>query len=90
MAEEYFSDEVLEKAGTARSYIEHLYKVQSQNYKERQDRCCWEGRGLHLACRNRPPRAADALPVDRRPAVPARPPSCTGVPSWSSNCRVAT
>ena len=36
--DEYFSDEVLQKAQTARRYIEHLYKVQSQNFKERKDR----------------------------------------------------
>ncbi len=37
--EEYFSDEVLSKAKTAKVYIEHLYKVQSQNFRERRDRC---------------------------------------------------
>lgn len=36
--EEYFSDEVLQKAKTARLYIEHLYKSQSQSFRERQDR----------------------------------------------------
>jgi hypothetical protein len=36
--EEYFSDEVLQKAKTARMYIEHLYRSQSQNFKERRDR----------------------------------------------------
>ena len=37
--DEYLSEETLAKARTARVYIEHLYKVQSQNFKERQDRC---------------------------------------------------
>ena len=37
-SDEYFSDEVLQKAQTARRYIEHLYKVQSQNFRERRDR----------------------------------------------------
>ena len=36
--DEYFSDEVLQKAKTARVYIEHLYKVQGQNHRERLDR----------------------------------------------------
>ena len=36
--EEYFSDETLQKAKTARLYIEHLYRSQSQNFKERRDR----------------------------------------------------
>ncbi|PSC69607.1 serine threonine kinase 19 [Micractinium conductrix] len=36
--EEVFSEETLAKARTARIYIEHLYKVQSQNVKERRDR----------------------------------------------------
>eukprot|EP00887_Chlorella_sp_A99_P006258 scaffold3.g6258.t1 len=36
--DEYFSDEVLQKAKTAKIYIEHLYRVQSQNARERQDR----------------------------------------------------
>lgn len=35
---EFFSDEVLQKAKTARMYIEHLYRSQSQNFRERQDR----------------------------------------------------
>ena len=33
-----FSEETLAKARTAKIYIEHLYKVQSQNVKERRDR----------------------------------------------------
>ena len=36
--EELFSEETLAKARTAKIYIEHLYKVQSQNVKERRDR----------------------------------------------------
>lgn len=36
---EEFSEETLAKARTAKIYIEHLYKVQSQNVKERRDRC---------------------------------------------------
>lgn len=36
---ETFSEETLAKARTAKIYIEHLYKVQSQNVKERRDRC---------------------------------------------------
>lgn len=36
--DEYFSDEVLQYAKTARAYIEHLYKVQNQHSKERKDR----------------------------------------------------
>ncbi|GAB4822162.1 hypothetical protein N2152v2_009208 [Parachlorella kessleri] len=36
--EEYFSEEVLAKAKTARVFIEHLYKVQSQNFRERRER----------------------------------------------------
>jgi hypothetical protein len=39
--EEQFSEEVLAKAKTARVFIEHLYKVQSQNFKERRER--WGG-----------------------------------------------
>jgi hypothetical protein len=39
-----FTEEVLAKAKTARMYIEHLYKVQSQNTKERRDR--WAGSWL--------------------------------------------
>lgn len=35
---ETFSEETLAKARTAKIYIEHLYKVQSQNVKERRDR----------------------------------------------------
>ncbi|EFN54238.1 hypothetical protein CHLNCDRAFT_135759 [Chlorella variabilis] len=37
MSEE-FSEETLAKARTAKIYIEHLYKVQRQNVRERQDR----------------------------------------------------
>lgn len=37
--DEVFSEETLAKARTAKIYIEHLYKVQSQNVKERRDRC---------------------------------------------------
>lgn len=37
--EEYFSEEVLQRAKTARMYIEHLYKSQSQHFRERLDRC---------------------------------------------------
>lgn len=47
-----FTDEVLQKAKTARVYIEHLYKVQSQNQQERLDRC---GSFVH---RKRAPRAS--------------------------------
>lgn len=36
--EEVFTEETLAKARTAKIYIEHLYKVQSQNVKERRDR----------------------------------------------------
>ncbi|KAL6768995.1 hypothetical protein ACKKBG_A17060 [Auxenochlorella protothecoides x Auxenochlorella symbiontica] len=36
--DEYFSEEVLAKAKTAKVYIEHLYKVQSQHHKDRKDR----------------------------------------------------
>jgi hypothetical protein len=36
--DDWFSDEVLQKAKTARMYIEHLYRSQSQNFRERQDR----------------------------------------------------
>jgi len=36
--DEYFDDEVLQKARTARLYIEHLYRSQSQSFRERQDR----------------------------------------------------
>ena len=36
--EELFSEETLAKARTAKIYIEHLYKVQSHNVKERRDR----------------------------------------------------
>ncbi|KAI3435734.1 hypothetical protein D9Q98_001792 [Chlorella vulgaris] len=35
---EEFSEETLAKARTAKIYIEHLYKVQSQNVRERRDR----------------------------------------------------
>ena len=35
---QYFSDEVLEKAKTAKMYIEHLYKSQSRHFKERLNR----------------------------------------------------
>jgi hypothetical protein len=38
VAEEYFTDEVLQNAKTARAYIEHLYKSQGQNIKDRQER----------------------------------------------------
>lgn len=34
----YFSDELLEKAKTARMYIENLYRAQGQNFRERRDR----------------------------------------------------
>lgn len=37
--EEWFSDDVLQKAKTARLYIEHLYRSQSQSFRERRDRC---------------------------------------------------
>lgn len=36
--EEYFSDDVLQRAKTARIYIEHLYRSQSQHFRERLDR----------------------------------------------------
>lgn len=36
--QQYFSDEVLQKAKTARLYIEHLYKSQSQSFRERLNR----------------------------------------------------
>ncbi len=36
--EEVFSEEVLQRAKTARVYIEHLSKVQSQTHQERRDR----------------------------------------------------
>ncbi|KAL4418874.1 hypothetical protein ABPG77_002630 [Micractinium sp. CCAP 211/92] len=36
--EEVFTEETLAKARTAKIFIEHLYKVQSQNVKERRDR----------------------------------------------------
>ena len=49
---ETFSEETLAKARTAKIYIEHLYKVQSQNVKERRDR--WApARGL-LCSRSHP------------------------------------
>lgn len=41
--DEYFSEEVLQKAKTAKAYIEHLYKVQSERVQERRDRCVREG-----------------------------------------------
>ena len=37
-SQQYFSDEVLQKAKTARLYIEHLYKSQSQSFRERLNR----------------------------------------------------
>ena len=36
--EQHFSEEVLERCKTAKLYIEHLYKSQSQSFKERLDR----------------------------------------------------
>ncbi|WPT14046.1 Serine/threonine-protein kinase 38-like [Picochlorum sp. SENEW3] len=38
VGQQFFSEEVLERAKTAKMYIEHLYKSQSQNFRERLDR----------------------------------------------------
>lgn len=38
VGQQFFSEEVLERAKTAKLYIEHLYKSQSQNFRERLDR----------------------------------------------------
>jgi hypothetical protein len=35
---EQFSEEVLQKAKTARTYIEHVYRVQRQNFEGRRER----------------------------------------------------
>jgi serine/threonine kinase 38 len=36
--DDFFSEEVLQRAKTAKLYIEHLYKAQSQHFRERLDR----------------------------------------------------
>jgi hypothetical protein len=72
---EEFSEETLAKARTAKIYIEHLYRVQSQNVKERRDRCA----PAPVVA------SAECTPAANGPTTPC----CTaGAPSWSRSCRL--